>query len=61
MIYLARTQNGTHADFMMGSIYQLEHITEQMGQMSFHTSQPTSGQYMQHHANPSLISKKPIV
>ena len=39
---LGRKPHGTYANGMSGSINNLEKITQQMGQMSIQTSQPTS-------------------
>ena len=42
-------------------VNNLENITQQMGQMSVQTSQPTTSQDMQQHAKPSLAFEIPIV
>ena len=57
----ARPPHGPHANGMIGSINNLEHITQQMGKMYVQTSEPTAGQDMQQHAKPSLASKILIV
>ena len=46
---------------MIGSINNLEQITQQMGQMSVQTSEPTSGQDTYKNAKPSLTSEILIV
>ena len=49
--------HGPHANGMICFINNLKHITQQMGQMSVQTSEPTSSEDMQKHANPSLTSE----
>ena len=40
---LARSPHGPHANGMIGSINNLEQITQQMGQMFVQSSKPTAG------------------
>ena len=56
-----RPPHGPHANGMMGSINNLEHITQQIRQMYVQASQPIIGQDMQQHAKPSLNSEIIIV
>ena len=57
----SRLPHGPHANGMIGFVNNLEQITQQMGQMSVQTLEPTTGQDMQQHAKPSLNSKILIV
>ena len=54
MFDLTRLPHGPHANGMIDSINNLEQITQQMGQISIQTSEPTTSQDMRQHANPSL-------
>ena len=50
----ARPPHGPHSNGMIGSVNNLEQITQQMGKMFVQNSEPTASQDMQQHINPSL-------
>ena len=58
---IARTPQGPRVNGMMGSVNNLENITQKMGQMFVQTSEPIVGQDMQQYVKPSPTSKLLIV
>ena len=48
---------GPHVDGVIGSIIQIDRLTQQMGKVSVQTSQPTAGQENQQPTNPTQTSK----
>ena len=50
---LERPSKGPHADGMIGSIRQIDQLTQQMGQASVQNSQPIAVQENQQPANPT--------